>query len=231
MVEFESDIREQLEQKSNYLSISRTWLSPEPSSLHKWRAIHPHAWQLLNKGLRVGYPVVTLHEQCGTPEPGSAMSTLQIQMIFCCKDRSEAFVGFLPGGCPTLAAVRAIGYEMGFFETDTSRITYPDHALERSYAFEELSKSTLATCTDSLLLVYNMEYREGSCQNDFSFSGQQPNNNSICANVGDAAVLGIDSFEQSRIDRTMSTGADALVLCGSEEDRDRARVPAARVVP
>ena len=51
---------------------------------------------------------------------------MQIQIIFCSKSKSEAYVGFVQCECFVLDAVRTIGFEMGFIEMENSRIVFPD---------------------------------------------------------------------------------------------------------
>lgn len=93
---------------------------------------------------------------------------MQVQMVFCAKNKSQAFVGFLPNQSEIIPAVRSISYELGFIEMQNSRIVFPENNPEKLSYFHELEKKKVSEIPDTLLMAFNMETTEGK-QKDISF--------------------------------------------------------------
>jgi len=67
--------------------------------------------------------------------PSSLKRTLQLQIIYCSKGRSDAFVGYMPLGANLMDIVREVGYEMGYVEVTKSKITFIERSPEVSFTF------------------------------------------------------------------------------------------------
>ena len=72
---------------------------------------HPHAKTLSTY----------LSSSC-VDKPGH-FETVLVRIVFCSKNTSEGFVGYLPAEAPFIGVVREIGFELGFIEVAGSRIS------------------------------------------------------------------------------------------------------------
>ena len=124
LLDFEDAILSELEHKSNYLKFSKTTLSPEIKRNVKWKVISASLWTRITQYLHSKISLLVFYD-CQNPSACFTEPCVQVQMIFCAKNKSEAYVGFLPESCELVAAVRSIGYELGFIEMENSRIVFP----------------------------------------------------------------------------------------------------------
>lgn len=224
MLEFEEGIIAELEHKSNYLKFNKTIVCPQTKKNVEWTLVSPAIWKLVSSKSKPRFCLITLYYE---HDPTSVLTgnDIQVQIIFCSKAKSDAYVGFLPDNTDAVHAIRTIGYELGFVEMNNSRIIFPDKNPDQPHFYCELETITLAESQDTLFLAYNLECIEPKDdKNDalnFSFGKGDEMANSNEAMAGDVGAIGIESFEQVRNDGTISTGAETPSFFGSEEDNMR----------
>lgn len=111
MLDFQDHIAEELEAKCNYLRFSQVKINLEISKDYEWTAVNPDLWKIINFAPKFKHGILTYLPQDTTID---VKRTKQVQIIFCSKMRSDAFVGYLPEDANLIALVREVGFEMGF---------------------------------------------------------------------------------------------------------------------
>lgn len=204
LIHYHGDLLRQLEHHCNYLTVHSLRLNPEVSRDIEWTVVHPSAWEAVKAAETAGRAVWTfVGEGCELAD------TLQLQVVFCARTRTEAFVGNLPRAANLLAVVREVGREMGFSEQPSSKVTYLQRSSETALPLSELHRYSLGNAPDLMLLVFNLERLN---QQEPPASRRPADlNESNEAVMGDLNTMEDDSNEHlnERIhNRTISTGAE-----------------------
>jgi predicted nucleotide-binding protein (sugar kinase/HSP70/actin superfamily) len=116
--------------------------------------VNPELWKAINKKLKEKNGVLTFYS---LENAMNVKETMQIQLIYCSKTRSELFVGYMPKHANLVSVIREVGFEMGFIEVTKSKITFVERSPEVCFPFHELEKYTVETAPDIFLMMFNME--------------------------------------------------------------------------
>ena len=68
-----------------------------------WTAINPRIWKVIAKKHKETNGIFTIKEE---DKKINILDTIQVRIIFCSRNRSDAFVGFLPKKANLALAVR-----------------------------------------------------------------------------------------------------------------------------
>ena len=86
-----------------YFLMQAIRISPEIKNNISWTPVQPLLWKHINKKLKESHPVMTYLSQHILLD---ITSTIQIQLIFCSKTRSDAFIGYFPKTTNLIAVIR-----------------------------------------------------------------------------------------------------------------------------
>lgn len=75
----------------------------------EWACISSDVWKIINSKIKAPFSLITLYEP-PNPLPTPPENTIQVQIIFCSKAKSDVFVGFLPEKADAVRAIRNIGF-------------------------------------------------------------------------------------------------------------------------
>ena len=185
-------------------------------------AISPGLWKRVVRKTKPLFDILTFYDE-QNPRQCIQGEKVQVQIVFCAKDKSEAFVGFLDSNSNIISAVRSIGFQLGFIEMQNSRIIFPDKNPEKLFYFFELEQKNISDLPDTLLMAFNLETSELKSK-DFSFGKKQAMGDSNEAVAGELDVLSRKSWEHIRNDGTMSTGAETPSFIFSDNQHTQFRV-------
>ena len=102
-MEYKEHLQEEIELKSNHLKLSRLRINLEIQKNLNWTPINPALWKIINKKNKDSNGVMTIVEKVKKQD---FLNLKQVQIIYCSKNKSEGFVGFLPKNANLALSVR-----------------------------------------------------------------------------------------------------------------------------
>jgi hypothetical protein len=107
LVNYQSQLIESIQEKCTYLNFHQVKINLEINHLIDWTPINPELWKAINKKLKERHGILTFTDHKKTID---VKKTIQIQLVYCSKTRSELFVGYMPKHANLISVIREIGF-------------------------------------------------------------------------------------------------------------------------